>query len=154
MVRRPSSPSRCTSSFSETPLFDTHAGLVVAYVAFTLPFTTWLLIPYVSQIPEWLEEAAMVDGSTRVGAFARVFLPVARPGARGGVRARLDARVQRVPVRRVAHRLPARRTLPVGLTFEAVPPGVVSVVASIPMLVIFAVLWWFFLRGGVRRYDR
>ncbi|MCU4802440.1 carbohydrate ABC transporter permease [Halobacteria archaeon HArc-gm2] len=140
--------------FLETPLFDTHVGLVVAYVAFTLPFTTWLLIPYVSQIPEWLEEAAMVDGSTRVGAFGRIFLPVAKPGLAAAFVLAWMLAYNEFLFAVLLIDTPARRTLPVGLTFEAVPPGVVSVVASIPMLVIFAILWWFFLRGEVRQYGK
>lgn len=139
--------------FLDTPLFDTHVGLVVAYVAFTLPFTTWLLIPYFSEIPEWLEEAAMVDGSTRVGAFGRVFLPVAKPGLAAAFVLAWMLAYNEFLFAVLLIDTPAKRTLPVGLTFEAVPPGVVSVVASIPMLVIFAVLWWFFLRDGVRQYG-
>jgi multiple sugar transport system permease protein len=66
--------------FLDTPLFDTHADLVLAYVAMTLPFTVWLQIPYFARFPDWLEDAALVDGATRPGAFARVFLPSAKPG--------------------------------------------------------------------------
>lgn len=137
--------------FLDTPLFDTHVGLVVAYVAFTLPFTTWLLIPYFSRIPEWLEEAAMVDGTTRIGAFARIFLPVAKPGLAAAFVLAWMLAYNEFLLAVMLIDTPAKRTLPVGLTYTFVDPGVISVVASIPMLVLFAILWWFFLRGEVRQ---
>src|SRR5437763_456654 len=55
-------------------------GLVAAYPSFTVPFVTWLLMRYFESIPEELEEAAMIDGATRFGAFRRVILPLAGPG--------------------------------------------------------------------------
>ena len=56
------------------------AGLIAAYPSFTVPFVTWLLMGYFESIPEELEEAAMIDGATRFGAFRRVILPLAAPG--------------------------------------------------------------------------
>jgi multiple sugar transport system permease protein len=61
-------------------LADSLAGLIVAYPSFTVPFVTWLLMGYFESIPEELEEAAMIDGATRFGAFRRVMLPLAAPG--------------------------------------------------------------------------
>ncbi|MFB6139356.1 MAG: carbohydrate ABC transporter permease [Halosimplex sp.] len=140
--------------FLDTPLFDTRVGLVVAYVGFTLPFTTWLLIPYFSEIPEWLEEAAMVDGATRAGAFVRVFLPVAKPGLAAAFVFAWMLAYNEFLFAVVLIDTPAKRTFPVGITYVFAHPGVVSVVASLPMLGIFAVLWWFFLRGGIRRFAK
>jgi multiple sugar transport system permease protein len=59
---------------------DSLTGLIVAYPSFTVPFVTWLLMGYFESIPEELEEAAMIDGATRFGAFRRVVLPLAAPG--------------------------------------------------------------------------
>jgi multiple sugar transport system permease protein len=56
------------------------AGLIAAYPSFTVPFVTWLLMGYFESIPEELEEAAMIDGATRFGAFYRIVLPLAAPG--------------------------------------------------------------------------
>ena len=61
-------------------LADSLAGLVAAYPSFTVPFVTWLLMGYFGSIPEELEEAAMIDGATRFGAFRRIILPLAAPG--------------------------------------------------------------------------
>jgi len=55
-------------------------GLIAAYPSFTVPFVTWLLMGYFESIPEELEEAAMIDGATRFGAFRRIVLPLAAPG--------------------------------------------------------------------------
>jgi multiple sugar transport system permease protein len=55
-------------------------ALLVAYPTFTVPFCTWLLMGFFRSIPRDLEEAAMVDGATRLGAFWRVILPLTTPG--------------------------------------------------------------------------
>ena len=138
--------------FLHTPLFDSHLGLVVAYLAMTLPFTTWLLIPYFAEIPEWLEDAALVDGATRLGAFARVFLPNAKPGLAAAFVLAWMLAYNEFLFASLLIDTPAKRTLPVGLTYGVGGPGVLSVVASVPMLVVFAVLWKFFLSGEVQRW--
>ena len=61
-------------------LADSLGGLIAAYPSFTIPFVTWLLMGYFESIPVELEEAAMIDGATRFGAFRRVILPLASPG--------------------------------------------------------------------------
>jgi len=61
-------------------LLDTLPGLIIAYLSFTLPFTTWLLVGFFQAIPKELDEAALVDGCSRIGALMRVVLPVAVPG--------------------------------------------------------------------------
>jgi len=55
-------------------------GITITYLALTLPLAIWLLRGFVSGIPAELEEAAMVDGCTRVGAFFRIILPLVAPG--------------------------------------------------------------------------
>jgi multiple sugar transport system permease protein len=55
-------------------------GLVIVYMTFATPFSTWLLMGYFKGIPPDLEEQAMVDGATRFGAMMRVLLPLSAPG--------------------------------------------------------------------------
>jgi N,N'-diacetylchitobiose transport system permease protein len=55
-------------------------GLVITYLTFALPFCVWTLRGFILGIPKDLEEAAMVDGSTRLGAFVRILLPLVAPG--------------------------------------------------------------------------
>jgi len=61
-------------------LLNTVAGLTLVYVASVLPFTIWTLRGFVAGVPYELEEAAMVDGCTSVGAFFRVTFPLLAPG--------------------------------------------------------------------------
>ena len=59
---------------------DRLSGVVVTYVALVLPFCVWTLRGFVAGVPRELEEAALVDGSTRLGAFVRILLPLVAPG--------------------------------------------------------------------------
>jgi multiple sugar transport system permease protein len=60
-------------------LVNTPWALIVTYPTVVLPFATWLMMGYYRSIPEELEDAAMIDGCTRFGAFFRVVLPLVRP---------------------------------------------------------------------------
>ena len=55
-------------------------GVILVYLTFLLPFAVWTLRGFILGIPKELEEAAMVDGSSRVGAFVRILLPLVAPG--------------------------------------------------------------------------
>lgn len=61
-------------------LYDTNIALVAAFVAVNMPFTLLLLVGFFRDIPVELDEAAMVDGCSRFGAFRRVIVPVMGPG--------------------------------------------------------------------------
>jgi N,N'-diacetylchitobiose transport system permease protein len=55
-------------------------GVIITYMTFVLPFCVWTLRGFLLGIPKDLEEAAMVDGSTRVGVFLKILLPLMAPG--------------------------------------------------------------------------
>jgi len=61
-------------------LIGTYQGLVIAYLAFTVPLAIWIMRGFIVTIPEDLEHSAMIDGATRAGAMFRVILPIAAPG--------------------------------------------------------------------------
>jgi multiple sugar transport system permease protein len=61
-------------------LQDSRYALVVVYPTFTIPFCTWLMAGFFKQVPREIEEAARVDGCSRLGAAVRVVLPVSVPG--------------------------------------------------------------------------
>lgn len=61
-------------------LTDTLAGVVLSYLAFVLPFMVWTLTGFIANIPPDLEEAAMIDGCSRLGTLWRILLPLAAPG--------------------------------------------------------------------------
>jgi ABC-type glycerol-3-phosphate transport system permease component len=65
---------------SELGLLNTHLALILAYSSFALPFSVWMLIGFFRSIPREIDEAAIVDGASRLAAFFRVILPLARPG--------------------------------------------------------------------------
>jgi multiple sugar transport system permease protein len=60
-------------------LVDSYQGIILAYLGFTVPFCTWLLMGYFRSVPLELEEAALVDGCSRLGALARIILPMSLP---------------------------------------------------------------------------
>ncbi len=64
---------------SKIGMIDAIPGLVIAYVATALPFCVWTMKGYYESIPVELEEAAMVDGTTRAGAFWKITLPLSAP---------------------------------------------------------------------------
>lgn len=61
-------------------LLDTHLGLILAHSTFSIPFATWMMMSYFDAIPRSLDEAAMVDGCTPIGAMVRVVIPLTVPG--------------------------------------------------------------------------
>lgn len=65
---------------NQLSLLDNRWGLVLVDLALVVPFTLWILSNYFLTVPEDLEDAARVDGCTRMGALWRVVLPSARPG--------------------------------------------------------------------------
>jgi multiple sugar transport system permease protein len=65
---------------AELGLQDSLASLMLVYPSFTIPFATWLLMGFFKTIPRDLEDAALVDGTSRLGALWRVVLPISLPG--------------------------------------------------------------------------
>lgn len=61
-------------------LFDKLGSLIIAYPTFTIPFCTWLMAGFFKTLPQEIEEAAMVDGCSRIGAIPRVVLPLSVAG--------------------------------------------------------------------------
>jgi len=65
---------------SDFNLLDSYAGLVLVYIAYSLPFTVFVLVPFFNVIPEDLEEAAVIDGASHFRIFWQIALPLAKPG--------------------------------------------------------------------------
>ncbi|MEZ5670229.1 MAG: carbohydrate ABC transporter permease [Alphaproteobacteria bacterium] len=61
-------------------IIGTHAALIVANATVAIPFSVWMMTSYINAIPTELDEAAMTDGCTRLGALRRVILPLCTPG--------------------------------------------------------------------------
>src|ERR671918_79100 len=65
---------------SELGLQDSLVSLMLVYPSFTVPFATWLLMGFFKTIPRDLEDAALVDGASRLGTLWRIVLPISLPG--------------------------------------------------------------------------
>ena len=126
-------------------LLNTVVGLTLVYLATVLPFTIWTLRGFVGGIPVELEEAAMVDGCSRMGAFMRVTLPLLGPGLTAtGVFAFIQA-WNEFTFALVIMNKPDTRTLPVWLTafvqatqatdWAAIMAG--STLMAIPVVIFF-----------------
>jgi N,N'-diacetylchitobiose transport system permease protein len=120
-------------------------GLTIAYVAFVLPFTVWTLRGFVSGVPKELEEAAMVDGASRLRAFFTVTFPLVAPGlVATGIFAFIQAWNEFIYALVIMDR-PNRQTLPVwiqafnegarGTDWGGVMAG--STLITIPVIVFF-----------------
>jgi multiple sugar transport system permease protein len=135
-------------------LTDSLWSLVVTYPTFTLPFATWLLVGYFSSIPVELEEAALVDGCTRVQAFRRVVLPLAKPGLLAVALFTLTNAWNEFLLAFVFITKDEYKTLPVGMQSmiagDVVPQGqlaAASLLVSIPVVIMYAVGQRFLTEG-------
>ena len=129
-------------------IVNTGIGLILVYIAMVLPFTIWTLRGFVNGVPAELEEAAMVDGCTRMGAFWRVTFPLLGPGlAATGVFAFIQAWNEFIYALVIMTR-PDTRTLPVWLRafvqatketdWAAIMAG--STLCAIPVIVFFLIV--------------
>jgi len=66
--------------FSRLDWIDTRQSLIISYLTFTIPLSTWMMVGFFDDVPLELEEAAMIDGCSRFGALMRVSLPLVLPG--------------------------------------------------------------------------
>lgn len=120
-------------------------SLVLVYPTFTVPFCTWLLMSFFKSIPREIEEQALVDGCSRLGAMARILLPLSTPGI---------ITVVVFSFTLVAHEYiyalsfiqdSARKTIGIGMTTELVRGDVFywgalmggALIASIPVAVLY-----------------
>ena len=119
-------------------LINTYPGLILPYLTFAMPLTVWLLVGFFRQLPAELEEAAMVDGASRLRALREIILPLALARARDDRDSHLPLQLERVSVRALVHARP--RAADGAGRDRAVPRAVSGAVGTDP-------------RGGGRR-DR
>jgi multiple sugar transport system permease protein len=101
--------------FARINLSDSVLGMIIIYVALNIPFTAWLMDGFFRAIPKELDEAARIDGCSAWGAFVRVDLPLALPGAAAaGIFAFLTS-WNEFALASVITRTPASRTFPPAL---------------------------------------
>jgi ABC-type glycerol-3-phosphate transport system permease component len=135
-------------------LTNTYWSLVITYLVFSLPIATWLLIGFFNAVPVELEEAAMIDGNSRLGALWRVTLPLSLPGlAATAIYVFLGAWNEYFFALTFISRQ-EMRTIPVGLTSFFAENSVdwgglmaASVLASLPVVILFGLLSRYFVQG-------
>jgi multiple sugar transport system permease protein len=66
--------------YRQLGLINTHAGIILTHIIVVLPLVIWIMAGFFEDVPRELEEAAMLDGCSRVGTFLRIVLPLSRPG--------------------------------------------------------------------------
>lgn len=131
-------------------LLNTIAGLTLVYVATVLPFTIWTLRGFVNGVPMELEEAAMIDGCTRTGAFWRVTFPLLAPGlVATGVFGFIQAWNEFLLALVVMSR-PDKMTLPVWLrTFQQATQTTdwAAIMAGSTLMAIPVIIFFLFVQG-------
>ena len=135
-------------------LLNTRASLVVVYTGFNLPFVVWMMRGFFLEVPRELEEAAMVDGDSRLGALRRVLLPLVAPGLAATAVFCLIISWNEFLFALVLTQTDAAMTLPVGIagrvTQYEIKWGIMSaagVVAMLPILVFALAVQRYLVRG-------
>ncbi|WP_113703226.1 carbohydrate ABC transporter permease [Nonomuraea lactucae] len=129
-------------------LVNTLTGLVLVHVTFTLPFALWMLQGYVRAVPRELEEAAAVDGASRLRSIGAVVAPLLAPGVVATLLFAFISSWNEFLFALVVLRDPGVMTLPLTLARFVGPEGVArlgplaaaSLMATIPSLVFFAII--------------
>jgi multiple sugar transport system permease protein len=135
-------------------LLNTLTSLVIVYTAFNLPFVVWMMRGFFQELPRELEEAAMVDGDSRLGALVRVILPLVTPGLSATAVFCLIMSWNEFLLALVLTQTDSAMTLPVGIagrvTQYEIKWGVMSaagVVAMLPILVFAIAVQRYLVRG-------
>ena len=135
-------------------LFNSLLGLIVVYVTMNLSMQTFLLRGFFEGLPRDLEEAALIDGAGRWTIFRRIVLPLSRPGLAVVTIFTFLYSWDEFPWAHVAIKETTRRTLPIAIALfqsehltEWGQVFAASIVALIPVVVVFVVFQRYFIRG-------
>lgn len=135
-------------------LINTHIGLVMMYSVTALPFVVWFLKGFFDTIPVDLEEAAMVDGTTRAGALWRIIVPIAKPAIAVAALFSFLAAWNEWLLAFTFMTSSDNYTLPVGVSSFINPPQVewnrfaaISVLVSIPVVALFIIFQRYLVSG-------
>lgn len=139
---------------SRIHLIDTGASLVITYAALTLAFSVWFLAGYFESIPMEIEEAAMIDGCTRVGALVRVVLPMSKPALVAGTVFAFIWSWNEFVIALTFISTPDNRTLPLGIYSFLGQYSVdwhylmtAALIAGLPVLILFLLIEKHLVKG-------
>ena len=129
-------------------------GLVIVYLAFSLPLSTWLLQGYFRAVPRELEEQGQIDGLTRLGALLRIVFPLSAPGIAAVAIFTFTGAWNELLLALVLITSPSARTAPLALNYlitsDVLPWGPLmagAVLTSLPLVALFFVAQRFMVHG-------
>jgi multiple sugar transport system permease protein len=129
-------------------------GLILVYLTFSLPLSTWLLQGYFRGVPRELEEQAMVDGSTRMGALFRILLPLSAPGLAAVAVFTFTGAWNELLLALILITSESNRTVPLGINYlitsDVLPWGPLmagAVLSSLPVMVLYFIAQRFMVQG-------
>jgi multiple sugar transport system permease protein len=129
-------------------------GLILVYLTFSLPLSTWLLQGYFRGVPRELEEQAMVDGSTRIGALFRILLPLSAPGLAAVAIFTFTGAWNELLLALIFITSESKRTVPLGINYlitsDVLPWGTLmagAVLSSLPVMLLYFVAQRFMVQG-------
>ena len=135
-------------------LVNTKLGLGIAYTGFNLPFVVWMMRGFFQEIPPELEEAAMVDGGTRMMAFRRISLPLVAPGLAATAIFTLIVSWNEFLFALILTQTKASQTLPIGIAANVGqykilwgPMSASGVAAIVPVLLFAFLVQRYLVRG-------
>jgi multiple sugar transport system permease protein len=135
-------------------LVNTRLSLIIVYTAFNLPFVVWMMRGFFAEVPRDLEEAAMVDGDSRLGALWRVVLPLVAPGLAATAVFCLIVSWNEFLFALVLTQTDEAMTLPVGIAGRVTQYGIkwgvmsaAAVVAMVPILAFALSVQKYLVRG-------
>jgi multiple sugar transport system permease protein len=135
-------------------LINTHLGLIIVYVSFTVPFSTWMMIGFFKTLPLELDEAAMIDGCTVWQTFSRVVLPLTLPGIASTSIYSFITSWNEYMFAFILTNSPDMRTLSVGIAelngFQQIlwnDMMAASLIASLPSIILFIFLQKYFINS-------
>ena len=135
-------------------LLDTHLGLILVYISFTVPFCTWTMLGFFRALPLDLDEAARIDGCNSWQCFGRIILPLTLPGIASTSIYAFITSWNEYMVAFILTSRPEMKTLSVGIAemngFQQVRWNdmmAASLMASLPLILLFVCLQKYFVSG-------
>jgi multiple sugar transport system permease protein/raffinose/stachyose/melibiose transport system permease protein len=135
-------------------LINSYPGLILAYLTFTVPVSIWMLKGFFDNIPIEIEEAATIDGCTKLSAFFRVVLPISKPGVTATIVWILIATWQEMIYALTVMTSKEMRTISVGIldffgqwTIDYPTLFAGAIIVSVPIVVVFIFLQKYFVAG-------
>jgi multiple sugar transport system permease protein len=139
---------------AQLQLGNSLVGLVLVYLTFSLPLSTWLLQSFFRGVPRELEEQGMIDGLTRLGALTRIVLPLSAPGLAAVSIFTFTGAWNELLLALVLITSESKRTAPLALNYlitsDVLPWGPLmagAVLSSLPLMILYFVAQRFMVTG-------